>query len=171
MSPVAHTPNGDHQTYLAHLGSALDEWLRMGLLDIKRLVLDNLEHPSPEELAQASKDSQDGSVAYTLNPEKGTVTVAPAIPHTEESRAAQEAGSAAPATTTTATAGSAQLADTSTTPGASPDNPEGSSGTGVLNEDQTAGGGQGTEQGQTEQGQTPPPDGNPIPDPEEPLIP
>ena len=62
----------------------------MGVLDIKKLVLDNLNHPTADELAAASADSQDGSVAYTLDPARGIVTVAPAIPHTEESRAAAE---------------------------------------------------------------------------------
>ena len=143
--PVAHSPNGDHATYLRHFESALEEWLRTGVIglftDLKTILMDAIEHPSPEEVAAASNDSQDGSIAYHFNPTDGSVAVTPAIPHTEATRAAAEAGTghAAPATTTTATASSDELADTSQTEGASPDNPEGTGGTGILNEDETAG--------------------------------
>lgn len=142
--PVGHTPNGDHPTYLAHFESAVAEWVRAGVISLDHLVkavVAEAGHPTPEALKAASEQSQDGSVAYNLNLGDGTVAVAPAIPHTEETAAAvnEAGGHAVPATTTTATAGSEQLADTSTTPEATPDNPEGGEGTGVLNEEQQAG--------------------------------
>lgn len=153
MSPVAHTPNGDHATYLAHFESALDEWIHTGILGLgtalRGLLMEAIHHPTPEDLKAASEASQDGSVAYNFNASDGTVSVAPAIPHTEDTLAAENARRkeqglppvtpAVPATTTTATASSDELADTSTTEGATPDNPEGTTGTGVLNETQITG--------------------------------
>lgn len=151
--PVAHTPNGDHATYLAHFESALDEWIRTGILGmgtaLRRLLMEAIDHPTPEDLKAASEASQDGSVAYNLDAGTGKITVSPAIPHTEDTLAATNAERekqglppitpAVPATTTTATAGSEQLADTSKTEGATSDNPEGTTGTGVLNETQVTG--------------------------------